>query len=194
MVLSADYLRNIETHSLLGIDVNQVGSTNHFDPTMALAAISDTNNSFGCGTGTDSASIDCAIAAGAQMTDYANWGLTSSNDYGGACATNAVNPTTGNPLGRACAFGGINPAAGAGLFLKPIGRSVYNALQMKLTQNVTNPMRGVKAANFQLSYSLSRFENSGGVQVNSTQANPIRTSSSRRSTTTSRTASSDRPC
>jgi len=165
MVLSADYLRNIETRSLLGIDVNQVGDASHFDKTNALAAISDTNNSFGCGTGTDQVSIDCALTAGAQMSDYANWGLTSSNDFGGACATNASNPTTGNPLGRPCAFGGINSAAGAGLFLKPIGRSVYNALQMKLTQNVTNPFRGSKAMNFQVAYSLSRFENSGGAQV-----------------------------
>ncbi len=41
--------------------------------------------------------------------------------------------------------------------LEPVGRSVYSGLQMKLVQNVTNPMRGVKAANFQVSYSLSKF-------------------------------------
>ena len=168
MVVSADFLRNIETHSLLGIDVNQVGSVQNFNQPLALSAISDTNNQFGCGTGTDGTSINCAISAGATMADYASWGLTSSNDFGGACATNAVNPTTGNPLGRGCAFGGINPNAGAGLFLKPIGRSVYNALQVKLSQNVTNPFRGVRGANFQVSYSLSRFENSGGAQVNGT--------------------------
>ncbi len=51
-------------------------------------------------------------------------------------------------------------------FLKPIGRSVYNALQMSLKQNVTNPMRGIKAANFQVSYSLSRFSSTGGQQAN----------------------------
>lgn len=169
MVLSADFLRNIETHSLLGIDVNQVGDVSHFDKTSASAAISDANNAFGCGTGTDPGSIDCAITAGAQMSDFANWGLTSSNDFGGACATNAIRPDdpTGTiPIGRPCAFGGINSAAGAGLFLKPIGRSVYNALQMKLTQNVANPFRGAKAVNFQVAYSFSRFENSGGAQVN----------------------------
>jgi hypothetical protein len=36
---------------------------------------------------------------------------------------------------------------------------------MKLTQNVTNPFRGSKALNFQVAYSLSRFENSGGAQI-----------------------------
>jgi hypothetical protein len=35
---------------------------------------------------------------------------------------------------------------------------------MTLKDNVTNPFKGIKAANFQVSYSLSRFENSGGVQ------------------------------
>lgn len=168
MVLSVDYLRNIETHSLLGIDVNQVGDVSHFNSAAALAAISDTNNAFNCGTGTDQGSIDCAITNGAQMTDYASWGLTSSNDFGGACALNATNPTTGAALGRPCAFGGKNSSAGQGLFLQPIGRSVYNALQMKLAQNVTNPMRGLKAVNLQISYSLSRFENSGGLQTNGT--------------------------
>ncbi len=55
-------------------------------------------------------------------------------------------------------------------FLKPEGRSVYNALQMSLKQNVTNPMRGIKAANFQVSYSLSRFSNTGGAQLTGTPA------------------------
>jgi hypothetical protein len=52
--------------------------------------------------------------------------------------------------------------------LKPIGRSVYNALQMKLSQNVVNPLRGVKAANFQVSYSYSNFSNTGGAQLTGT--------------------------
>jgi hypothetical protein len=51
------------------------------------------------------------------------------------------------------------------LFLYPFGRSVYSGLQVKLTQNVSTPFRGVKAANFQVSYSLSRFENTGGAQI-----------------------------
>lgn len=174
MIFSADFLRNVETHSLLGIDVNHVGDVSHFDPTAASQAIAATLAA--CGAG----SINAAMAPGGclnlepdptigvQMSDFANYGLTSSNDFGGACATNAFDPLTGNPLGRPCAFGGINSAAGAGLFLKPIGRSVYNALQMKLTQNVTRPFRGARAMNFQVSYSLSRFENSGGAQASGT--------------------------
>jgi hypothetical protein len=61
-----------------------------------------------------------------------------------------------------CAFAGINPNAPPLPFLKPIGRSVYNGLQTKLAQNVEHPFRGVRALNLQVSYALSRFENSGG--------------------------------
>jgi len=54
--------------------------------------------------------------------------------------------------------------------LQPIGRSVYNALQMKLVQNVSNPVKGIKYANFQISYSLSRLDSTGGAQVTGTAA------------------------
>src|SRR5437588_3171950 len=46
--------------------------------------------------------------------------------------------------------------------LYPIGRSVYNGLDVKLTQNVRNPLPGIRYFNFQISYSLSRFVNQGG--------------------------------
>ena len=55
------------------------------------------------------------------------------------------------PGARPCAFGGVNSTQATSQFLKPIGRSVYNALQVKLAQNVANPVKGVKAANFQVS-------------------------------------------
>jgi hypothetical protein len=155
MVFSADYLRNVETHSLLGIDINHVGDAHNFNLANAQAAISATNTSFGC------ASVDCAIAAGATMGDYAGFGLTSDADFGQACS---------QAIGVPCAFGGKNPSQAQAFFLQPIGRSVYNALQLKLVDNVNTGMRGVRALNFQFSYSLSRFENSGGAQVNGTAA------------------------
>ncbi len=71
-------------------------------------------------------------------------------------------------LGRKCAFGGVNSNQTNAFFLKPIGRSVYNALQLKLVENVNNPLRGVKMLNFQISYSLSDFSNTGGAQVTGT--------------------------
>jgi hypothetical protein len=153
MIFSADFVRNVETHTLLGVDVNHVGDVKNFNLTAAQNAITATENSFGC------ADVDCVITAGGSMVDFANNGLTSDLDFGQACI---------QALGVPCAFGGVNPAQATATFLQPIGRSVYNALQLKLVQNVTAPLRGVRALNFQVAYSLSRFDNSGGAQVTGT--------------------------
>ena len=48
MVLTVDYLRNIETHTLLAIDTNHVGDARFFNLANAMAAISATNASLGC--------------------------------------------------------------------------------------------------------------------------------------------------
>jgi hypothetical protein len=164
MVLSADYLRNVETHALLGIDVNDTGAARTFNLAGAQAAISATNSQFGCGTGYDQGSINCAIAAGANINNYAGNGLGSPADIGESCVA---------AFGYPCAFPGLNPTYGAMQFLEPISRSVYNALQMKLVDNVVNPMRGVKAANFQVAYSLSRFTNPMGAQGNFAPSAPV---------------------
>jgi len=168
MVFSADYLRNVETHSLLGIDINHDGDVKNFNLANAQAAIATTLAN--CGVGSiDQAIILCPsnptggmgayTPRSATMADFGNNGLASASDFGQDCL---------NAIGAPCAFPGKNAGQAVSLFLQPIGRSVYNALQMKLVQNVANPMRGVKALNFQVAYSLSRFENSGGAQVNGT--------------------------
>jgi len=153
MVFTADYVRNVGLHYFLGTDVNQSGNIRYFDPAAAQNAISATNNLFGCGTGFDSASIDCAIGNGATMSDYAGNGLDSPGDLGVQQCNNA--------LGFSCAFPGINPAAGNFPFLQPIGRSVYNGLQMKLKTQMEKPLPGIRSVNFQVAYALSRFISSG---------------------------------
>jgi hypothetical protein len=50
MVLSVDYLRNVQTHYLLGIDENHTGDIRYFNKGAALQAISATNQLFNCGT------------------------------------------------------------------------------------------------------------------------------------------------
>jgi len=162
MVLSADFVRNVQTHYLLGIDENHTGDIHYFNKTGALDAINVTNGQFGCMPGV--AGIQCAINNGATMAAYAGNGLTSSADFDVAC----TNPTVG--FGYPCAFGGINPNAPPLPFLMPVGRSVYNGLQAKLIENVKQPFRGVRALNFQVSYSLSRFENTGGGSADSPAA------------------------
>ena len=148
VVLSADYLRNVGTHTLLAIDVNHVGDAKFFNKTAALNAISSTNAAFGCGTGTSAADINCAITAGASIADYAGNGLDSGANlcFGFSCPT--------------AAFGGKNPNLGVNQMLFPSGRSTYNALQTSLRANVRNPFSGVKSLNWIVSYALSRTEGS----------------------------------
>ena len=88
------------------------------------------------------------------MADYAGNGLGSSSDQGGKSCLAA--------LGYNCAFGGINPLAPPLGFLAPVGRSRYDGLQFKLVENMKDPFRGARGLNFQVSYALSRFDNSGG--------------------------------
>jgi carboxypeptidase family protein len=156
MILSADFVRNVQTHYFLGIDVNHAGDIRYFNKPAALRAIAATLAACGAST------VDQAISAcpglypnggGAAMVDFANRGLTSSSDFDQPCAVLFRYP---------CAFPGINANAPPLPFYEPIGRSVYNGLQTKLIGNVQGPLRGVRALNFQVSYALSRFENAGG--------------------------------
>lgn len=153
MLLSLDFVRNVGTHYLIGIDENHTGDVRYFNKAGALQAISTTNQSFSCGSGTDSNSIQCAIDAGAQMTDFAVHGLTSSADFDQPC---------GVLFGYSCAFPGLNPNAPPLPFFQPIGRSVYNGLQAKLVADMHQPFHGMRGVNVQVAYTLSRFENDGG--------------------------------
>jgi len=151
-VLSVDYVRNVGTHFNLGIDTNQVGDSSHFDPAAATAAINTTNAGLGCTGGTMSQNVDCAIAAGATIQNYAANGLDSAAAFCGGF------PCFLFGLPNA-AFGGINPNVGQNIMFFPAGRSVYNGLQMSLRSDVDHPVRGIKHLDYQVSYALSRFEN-----------------------------------
>ncbi len=160
LVFTTDFVRNVETHFLLGQDLNHTGDVSYFNLAGAQEAINATNASFGCGAG--SAGIPCAIAKGATMASYATDGLTTTAELG---AHNC--PAAG------CAFPGVNKTVSNLNFLEPIGRSTYNGLDMKLVENVNNPVRGIKRANFQIAYSLSRFDNPGGANPTAAPSNPV---------------------
>ncbi len=163
VVWSADYLRNVGTHTLLAIDANHVGDVRFFNKNAAISAISATNAAFGCGTGTTAADINCAIGAGATIADFANLGLDSGTNVcaGGSQAAGACIHIIGNnPVNIVPAFGGINPQLGVNQMLFPAGRSTYNAFETSLRANVSKPFRGVKAMNWVVSYSLSRYNGS----------------------------------
>jgi len=158
MVLSADYIRNVNLHFLLGVDSNHVGDSRFFNQNAAVNAINLTNTGFSCPAG--SAGIDCAIAAGATMEDYAGNGLSSA-----AALFGGPSSIVGLPADQGAAFPGINPEVGLNTMLSPVGRSTYDAMQISLRQRVANPLPYVKAANLQFSYSLSRFETAAGSQA-----------------------------
>jgi hypothetical protein len=156
MVLSADFVRNVQTHYFLGIDENHTGDIHYFNKIAAQQAIAATLRK--CGASTVDQAVQTCLrlypgGGGASMADFANNGLTSSADFNQPC---------GVLFGYTCAFPGVNPNAPPLPFFMPVGRSVYNGLQTKLTENAQNPFRGVRALNVQISYALSRFENSGG--------------------------------
>jgi hypothetical protein len=150
VVWNGDYIRNVGTHTLLAIDVNHVGDVRFFDQNAAVNAISLTNGSFaafGCGATASAADTNCAIAHGATIADYAGNGLDSGTN---ACG--------GGPCGPGvAAFPGKNPNLGTNQMLFPSGRSVYNAFETSLRANVNHPFSGVRALNWQVSYSLSRY-------------------------------------
>ncbi len=170
-VLSADYVRNVETRSLLGVDVNHTGDTRYFNLAGAQAAIAQTVAD--CGASSLSAALapgGCVplegSALGAQMSDFAQRGLTATYELGVGGTTVTGQPGGGGCPSVGCAFPGRNVGAANLNFLLPIGRSVYNALDLKLVQNVANPMKGLKSANLQVAYSLSKFVNPGGANPN----------------------------
>jgi len=165
MILSVDYVRNVATHYLIGIDANHSGDVRYFDKTAAQAAIKATLGFCGVGSINQAIVLCPTDPVGptdpnpytprpAAISDFAANGLDSAADFGvGSCQV---------ALGFSCAFPGVNPALGPATLLYPGGRSVYNAMDVKLVENVKDPFRGVKYLNFQFAYSLSRFVNAGG--------------------------------
>ena len=150
MVLTADYLRNIETHTLIAIDTNHVGDARFFNLTNALAAINATYAA--CGNGVDS--IQTAITrcpglhptgGGATISDFASNGLDSGYSLcGGFPCPNAT-------------FPGINQNLGANQMLFPIGYAKNTAVQVSLKQHLEHPYPGIRNFDLQVSYQLERY-------------------------------------
>jgi hypothetical protein len=105
--------------------------------------------------------VSCYIGAvpGASIDDFAANGLDSGVAYlGGQAASVArhVGPNLG------AAFSGFNPLVGVGSVQASVGHSVYNGLQTSLRQDLTIPYFAFRAESFQISYTLSKFDSSGG--------------------------------
>jgi hypothetical protein len=174
LVLTVDYVRNVGTHNQLAIDVNHVGDARYFDSAAALAAINATiANNVGAsqfcapasGQGPSSqVAINCYLAHFTNFTHPSMPGLPDVADpYAGTIADFAQNGLDsgdafcgGSPCPGA-AFPGKNKNIGTNQLLFPVGRSVYDGLQMTLKQNIDHPFRFVKSMDMQVSYSFSKY-------------------------------------
>src|SRR6202034_1490674 len=156
-----------------------VGDPGHFSLSSSQQAIQNTITACGA-TSLQGAITSCPglnngqANIGATVSNFTAFGLGSAEDTGSSCL-DAPNPLTHGTttLGYQCAFTGRNGSYGTAEFLQPVSRSVYNAFQMKLVQNMIKPARGVKAANFMLSYLLSRLDSPVACAGNVPSSNPI---------------------
>jgi hypothetical protein len=145
LIIGMDYLRNRGVHFNQVTDLNRIGAANTLNVAAARAIIAAANDEFGCGNSSSAAAINCAIAAGASIIDYANFGLGAGSALDGF------------------AFQGMNPNFRGMGFLQSLGLSSYNALTINLRGRLGNfgPFKNMTGV---VSYALSRFESSGGDQ------------------------------
>ena len=172
VIISADYVHNATFKVPLSIDVNHDGAARTLNTTAAQNAINQTV--LACGATTLNAAIaSCpglhpatatTPASGATLADFASarydangnplsGGLDSGSvSLGGfAGSADGFTPATG------AAFAGVNPNVGEGLFILPVGKSGYDALQIVLQEQKAHPAPGIVSSNLQISYSLSRI-------------------------------------
>jgi hypothetical protein len=173
MIISADFIRNVATHYLISIDANHTGDAAFLNVPAAQGAIQRTLTACGAASITAAAlpggclplhPISPGDNGAATIGDFANNGLDSTADIAGGAACGGP-AAAQNGISFPCAFGGQNPNIGATPFLFPGGRSVYDAMDIKWVDNVNHPFTGVKYLNFQATYTLSRFTNSGGINA-----------------------------
>ena len=167
MVLSADYVRNVGLHYLIGTDINHSGDAALFNLAAAKADVATALAACGAASVTAAASPGGCVGTAnlpgvgangaASMGTFAAFGIDSAYDQGAG----GFNPPVPSPTQTNWAFAGVNPQVGPLYQYHSGGRSVYNGMDLKLTQNVKNPFRGLKYLNLQATYTFSRYVNAG---------------------------------
>jgi hypothetical protein len=163
MVFTADYLRNIETHTLLAIDTNHVGDARFFNVANAQAAIATTVANCGSASITASYTANCPFDPANGTTDSGTWTPRPAtiSDYAGNGLDSGYSICGGIPCSAAgappAAFPGINQNLGANQMLFPIGYAKNNALQLSLKQRLEHPFRGISNMDMQASYQLQSY-------------------------------------
>jgi Carboxypeptidase regulatory-like domain/TonB dependent receptor len=142
LVLSVDFIRNRGIHFGQIVDLNRIGAADTLNVAIARDAIAITNDAFGCPAAATAAAINCAIAQGAAIQDYAFFGLDAGSALDGF------------------AFQGNNPNFRAMGVIAPVGIVSYNALTVNLRGRLGShgPLKNMFTT---VSYALSRFKSSG---------------------------------
>jgi len=151
-IFTADYVRSISEHFSLYVDKNHVGDSRFLNTTAAQNAIAKT-------LGSDYSDINAAIQGGTTIYDFASNGLDSGT---GSLLSGDSAIYAGMTTATGAAFAGRNPNFGVVDVLEPVGRSVYNGLQLNFRQEKRIPLPGIRTSNFEISYALSRFISSSG--------------------------------
>jgi len=157
IVLTADYVRNVGIHALVGIDVNHVGDARYLNAAGAQAAVAATIAA--CGVTTIDAAVKACPglhpasgstpAGPATIADFAGNGLDSENVI------------TGGLPGSNAAFSGQNTTWGQTSVLYPSGRSVYNGLDVSIQGQIHRLTKGVQDVNLQTAYTYSHYDATG---------------------------------
>ena len=147
LMFTLDYLRDVTTRTLLGVDINHGGAARTFNLANAIADRDAAQILNGCLSGSNQ--VSCMVAklgpAGALAA------------YGGAGIGGPAQVTGGSPC-PFCAFPGVHPNLGVNVMNFPFGRSVYSGFDLSLRQHLSNfAMAGVRHASFEFSYSHSRY-------------------------------------
>jgi hypothetical protein len=146
LVFNADFLRNVTTRNLLGIDVNHGGGVSTFNLVNAISDRDTAQTANGCPTGTGQ--VGCMIAALGPAGALAA--------YGAAGIGGPAQVTGGAPC-PTCAFPGLHPDLGVNVMNFPYGRSVFTAFDLSLKQQIVNFAPGIKHAYLQVSFSRSKY-------------------------------------
>ncbi|MGB8918988.1 MAG: TonB-dependent receptor [Candidatus Sulfotelmatobacter sp.] len=156
MVLTADYLRNIETHTLLAIDTNHVGDARFFNLTNATTAIQTTLAN--CGQGTIQLALTTCPNSPVTLQPGQTYSPRSAtiSDFAANGLDSGYSLCGGFPCPNA-AFPGVNQNLGANQMLFPIGYAKNTALQVSLKQHLEHPFQGVRNFDLQVSYQLERY-------------------------------------
>src|SRR5439155_7609368 len=147
LIFSLDYLRNVTTRTLLGVDVNHGGAASTFNLANAITDRDAAQVANGCPAGTNQ--VGCMVAKLGPAAALAA--------YGSAGIGGPAQVTGGAPC-PSCAFPGIHSNLGVNVINFPDGRSVYSAVDLSLRQQMTRFfVPGITRASFQLAYSHSRY-------------------------------------